>query len=106
MRAVLQPKHAGAIDAGRQRQRHLRARGVIDRALQGPGLIVGAAGVDAILRGVAPERRGQRRRARGVGRHRQRAGNAGGGGSDQMAAIDVHGRVSRRMCDAVSATLE
>ena len=56
LRAVLQAKHAGAIDAGRQRQRHLRARGFIDRALQDPGLVVGTAGPHAILRGVAPER--------------------------------------------------
>ena len=79
LRAVLQTKHAGAIDARRQRQRHLRARGLIDRALQNLGLIVGAAGADAILRGVAPERGGERRRARGVRRHRQRARSAGGG---------------------------
>ena len=34
LRAALQAKHAGAIDARRQRQRHLRARGFVDRALQ------------------------------------------------------------------------
>ena len=79
LRAAWQAQHAGAIDAGRQRQRHLRARGLVDRALQGAGLVVGAAGPHAILRGVAPERRGRRRRARGVRRHRQRAGDAGGG---------------------------
>ena len=66
LRAVLQAQHAGAIDARRQRQRHLRPRGLIDRALQDPGLVVGTAGPHAILRGVAPERRGQRRRARGI----------------------------------------
>ena len=95
LRAVLQTKHSGAIDARRQRQRHLRARGFVDRALQRPGLIVGTAGPHAILRGVAPERRCQRRRARGIRRHRERAGNAGSGGSDQMAAVDVHDRVFR-----------
>ena len=56
LRAVLQAKHAGAVDAGRQRQRHLRARGFVDGALQRAGLIVGAAGPHAILRGVAAER--------------------------------------------------
>ena len=101
--AVLQPKHPGAIDARRQRQRDLRPRGIVDRALQGFGLIVGAAGPDAILRGVAPERRGQRRRPRGVGGQRNCAGYACGGGSDEMAAIDVHDRVflrirSKRVC--------
>ncbi len=94
LRAVLQAQHSGAIDARRQRQRHLRPRGLVDRALQSSGLIVGAAGPDAILRGVAPERRGQRCGARGIGRHRQRAGRAGHGCSDEMAAIEVHGRVS------------
>ena len=94
LRAVLQAKQPGAIDARRQRQRHLRARGIVDRPLQHSGLVFGAAGTHAILRGVAPERRGQRRRARGIRRHRQRAGNAGGGCSDEMAAIDVHDRVS------------
>ena len=46
-------QHAGAIDARRQRQRHLRARGFVDRALQFCGLIVGTAGAHAILRDVA-----------------------------------------------------
>ena len=96
LRAVLQAKHPGAIDARRQRQRHLRARGFVDRALQGSGLVVGAAGPDAILRGIAPERRGERRRARGIRRHRQRAGHAADGCSDEMAAIDVHDRVFLR----------
>ena len=95
LRAVLQAQQSGAIDAGRQRQRHLRARRFVDRALQSSGLVVGTAGPHAILRGVAPERRGQRRRARGIRRHRERAGNAGSGSSDQMAAIDVHDRVFR-----------
>ena len=34
LRAALQAQHAGAIDARRQRQRHLRARGFVDGALQ------------------------------------------------------------------------
>jgi len=59
--AALQAKHPGAIDARRQRQRHLRAGGIVDRPLQDLGLVVGTAGPDAIMRGVAPERRGQRR---------------------------------------------
>ena len=32
--AVLQPQHAGAIDAGWQRQRHLCPRSLVDRALE------------------------------------------------------------------------
>ncbi len=98
LRAVLQPQHAGAIDAGRQRQRHLCPRGFVDGALQSPRLVVGAAGPHAILRGVASERRGQRCCARGVRRHRKRAGNAGHGCSDQMAAIEVHDRVFPEGC--------
>ena len=90
LRAASEAKHAGAIDTGRQRQRHLRARGFIDRALKVFGLIVGTAGADAILRDVAAKRRGRRRRARGIGRHRQRAGDAGGR-SYETAAIHVHG---------------
>ena len=64
LRAVRKPQHAGAIDARRQRQRHLRARGLVDRALQFCGLVVGTAGTHAILRDVAAERGGERRRAR------------------------------------------
>src|ERR1700682_3160057 len=56
--AALQAKHPGTIDARRQRQRHLRAGGIVDRPLQDLGLVVGTAGPDAIMRGVAPERRG------------------------------------------------
>ncbi len=93
LRAVLQAKHAGAIDARRQCQRHLRPRRLIDGALQSPRLIVGAAGPDAILRSVASERGGRRRRARGIRRHGKRAGNAGHGCSYEMAPIEVHGRV-------------
>ena len=89
--AAGEPQQTGAVDTGRQCERHLRAGGLVDRALQRAGLVVRAAGPHAILRGVAPERRGRRRRARGIGRHRQRAGNAGRGGPDQMPAIDVHG---------------
>src|SRR5450432_56636 len=44
--AALQAKHAGAIDARRQRQRHLRAGGIVDRPLQDLGLVVGTAGPD------------------------------------------------------------
>ena len=43
LRSALQAQHAGAIDARRQRQRHLRARGLVDRALQVSGLVVGTA---------------------------------------------------------------
>src|SRR5207247_1013582 len=68
LRAVRKAQHAGAIDARRQRQRRLRAHGFVDRALQFRGLIVGAAGTHAILRNVAPERGGEGRRARSVGR--------------------------------------
>ena len=90
LRAALQAQHAGAVDARRQRQRHLRARGLVDRALQVFGLIVGTAGTHAVLRDVAAERGGERCRARGIRRHRKRAGDAGGGDSDEMAAVDVH----------------
>ena len=62
----------------------------VDRALQIFGLVVRAAGADAVLRGIAAQRRGTRRRARGIGRHRKRAGDTGGGRSNEMAAIDVH----------------
>src|SRR6185437_3756929 len=81
------------IDARRQRKRHLRACGFVDRALQRLGLVVRTAGPDAILRGIAPERGGEGSRARGIGRHRQRAGRAADGCPDEMAAIDVHGCV-------------
>ncbi len=66
----------------------------IDGALQGPGLIVGTAGPHAILGGVAADRRSRWCRARRIRRHRQRPGNASGGYPDEMAAIDVHDRVS------------
>ncbi len=49
------PQQPAAVDAGRERQRHLCARGVVDRALQIAGLVVGAAGADAILRDIAAE---------------------------------------------------
>jgi hypothetical protein len=55
LRAVLQAQHTCAIDSRRQRQRHLRSRRFIDRALQDSGLVVGTAGPHAILRSVAPE---------------------------------------------------
>ncbi len=54
-----EPQQPGAVDAGRERQRHLRARGIVDRTLQVAGLVVGAAGADAILRDVAAERGGR-----------------------------------------------
>ena len=92
LRAAREAKHAGAVDAWRQRQRHLRTRGLVDGALEAAGLVVGAAGPHAILRGVAAERGGERRCARRLGRHRQRAGNSGGRGSHEMAAVDVHDR--------------
>ena len=90
--AARKPQRAGAIEAGRQRQRHLRARRFVDRALQDAGLILGRVGPHAILRGVASERGGERRGARGIGRHRQRTGGAGRGSSEKMAAIEVHDR--------------
>jgi hypothetical protein len=96
LRAVLQAKHSGAIDARRQRQRHLGASRFIDRALQRLGLIVGTAGPHTVLRGVATERRGERCRARGVRRHRHRAGHAGRRCCNEMAAIDVHDRIFPR----------
>jgi len=74
LRAVLQPKQPGAVDARRQRQWHLGARSFIDRALQIFGLILRAAGTHAILRGIAAERGSERRGARGFRRQRQRAG--------------------------------
>ena len=43
LRSALQVQHAGAVDTRRQRQRHLRARGLVDRALQILGLVVGTA---------------------------------------------------------------
>ncbi len=94
LRAGLQAEHPGAIYARRQRQRNLRPRGVVDGALQNLCLIVRAAGPDAILRNVAPERRCPRCRARGFRRDRERAGYASGGCSNQMAAYDVHISVS------------
>jgi hypothetical protein len=64
LRAALQTKQSGAVDAWRQHQRHLRACGFVDRALQIPGLVVGTAGPRAILRDIAAERGGERCRAR------------------------------------------
>jgi len=64
--------------------------------LQRSGLVVGAAWAKAILRGIAPERRNEGRGARGIRRHRQRAGRAADGCPDEMAAIDVHGCVFPR----------
>jgi hypothetical protein len=58
--------------------------------LQNSGLIVGAAGTQTILRSVAAERRDRLGSARRVNRHRKRA--SAGYCSDEMAAIDVHGR--------------
>jgi hypothetical protein len=55
LRAAFQAQHSGAIDAARQREGSLRARGFIDRTLQRACLVVGAAGSDAILRDVAAE---------------------------------------------------
>jgi hypothetical protein len=95
LRPIRQTQQAGTIDAGRQRQWRLYARGFIDGALQGFRLIVGTAGPHAVLRGVTPERGRQRCRARDIRRCRQRAGNAGGGSSHQVAAVDVHDRVFR-----------
>ena len=71
LRAALQAKQAGAVDTRRQRQRRLRARRIVDRALQLLGLVVGAAGPHAILRDVAAERGDERRRARSIWRHRR-----------------------------------
>jgi len=68
----------------------LRARGLVDRPLQRFGLIVGTAGADAILRGVTAEHRGGLRGAGAVRRHRQRAGDTGGGNAHELAAFDVH----------------
>jgi hypothetical protein len=96
LRTALQAKHPSAKDARRQRERNLRRRGFVDRALQSFCLIVAAAGPDAILRDVAPQRRAQRRRARGVRRHDKRASSAGYRCRDEMAAIEVHDRVSGR----------
>jgi hypothetical protein len=86
----LQAEHAGAIDARRQRQRRLRARGFVDRALQFGGLIVGAAGTHAILRDVAAERGDEGRRARWLRRNGKRAGDTGGGCSNEMTAVHGH----------------
>ena len=57
LRAAGQFQHAAAIDARRQRQRHLRARRIVDGALQRPGLVVGTVGPHAILGDVASEAR-------------------------------------------------
>jgi hypothetical protein len=90
LRAALQAEQPGAVDAGRQRQRHLRPCGLVDRPLQDFGLIIGTAGTDAILRGVAAEHRGGLSRTGAVGRHRQRAGKSGGGNAHELAAFDIH----------------
>ena len=87
LRAALEAQHAGAVDTRRQRQRHLRARRLIDGALQIAGLVVGAAGPHAILGDVAAKRGGQRCGARRFRRHRERAGNAGGGSPNQVRRL-------------------
>src|SRR5581483_4092756 len=97
LRAVGQIERAGAVDTGRQRQRHAGARGFVDGALQAAGLVLGTARPHAILRGVAPERARELRRARSLGRGGEGAGKSGGGGSDEMAAIEVHDRLSARL---------
>ena len=63
---ALQAKHSSTVDARRQCQRRLCPRRIIDRALQIPGLVVGAAGPHAILRDVAAQRGDERRRARSI----------------------------------------
>ena len=92
-----QSQQPGAVDPGRERERHLRARGVIDRALQVAGLVLGAAGANAVVRDVAAERACGLRGRRSVRRQRKRAGDAGGGCSDQMTAVDVHGHGPRNI---------
>jgi hypothetical protein len=90
LRAGRKSQQAGAIDSGRQCQGAFRPRGLVDGALQGSGLVVGAAGPHAELGDIAPERGRQRRGPGGIAWHRQGAGDAGSRCPDQMAAIDVH----------------
>lgn len=85
LRAVGQPQHSGFVDAGRQRQRRTRACGIVDRALQGAGLIVGAVRPHARLRRVTAERRGQRCGLRGARQH-TRSADAG----EPISAVQIH----------------
>ena len=88
LRAIRQAKRAGAIDAGRQCQRGLRACGFVDRPLQDFRLVVRAAGTETVLRGVAALS-GDRLCSDGRRRNRERA-RACGSDPDEMAATDIH----------------
>ena len=106
--AVRQSQCAGAIGARRQRQRHLRAGGRIDGALEHFRLIVGTVWPHAVLRGVASERRCKGSRARRLRRSRQRTCcRTGGGGVDEAAAADIHAvldlTASRKRCRSGSS---
>jgi hypothetical protein len=48
---------AGTIDAGAERERYARGRRLVDGALQGARLIVGAAGAHAEMARIDAERR-------------------------------------------------
>ena len=79
---------AGAIDAGRQKQRRAGARGAVDGALQACALVVGRARAHAELRGIDPlEPLRGKRRSDGRRGERGRARHAAG---DEAAAVDLH----------------
>src|SRR6266702_4361729 len=96
LHAIRQPQQSAAVDTGRQRQRHLRPRSLVDGALKRARLVLVAAGPHAILGRIAAEQRRQRRRARGIGRHGQRTGDARGRSSDKMTAVEIHDASLRR----------
>ena len=90
LRALGESQRPGAVDAGRQREWSVDAGRFIDRPLQRVGLVVGCIRPHAVMGDVAPERRCQRCRARGLWRHRQRTGDAGGRNSEDMTAAEIH----------------
>src|SRR5205807_7317968 len=81
---------AGPVDAGRDRERRVGARGRIDGGLQHAALVLAAAGAQAEMRRVEPERSERRSGSGGEG---GRGGCAGRNSAEpeQMAAVDVHG---------------
>jgi hypothetical protein len=101
-----QPQAAGAVDAGRQCQRHAGLRGAVDRALQRRALVIRTAGAHAHLGGIEPESR-DRRRSRGRGRRHGLRKSAerrcGARPFDELATCGVHGFV-RRLGDGARAT--
>jgi hypothetical protein len=84
--AVRKPEVARAVDAWHQYQWCARARGLIDRTLQSPALVVQRPRPNAELRRIDP-----------IGRKRHgQCGGAGEGANQEAAAVDGHGTLMMR----------